>query len=107
MKNAPLHLYRKSNILSKVNSAFIIGITLNFSFVIIEALSGLYTDSLSLLTDAAYNLVNVASIFLSLLAYRLMRIKLNDTSTYGYHKTTILIALFNAMVVLLSIGNYL
>lgn len=86
------------------NYAFYTGIALNFLFIVIEVLAGLYTDSLSLLTDAAFNLTNVASITLSLLAYRLMKVKLNDTYTYGYQKTTILVALFNAVVLLVSIG---
>jgi cobalt-zinc-cadmium efflux system protein len=87
-----------------VNTAFIIGIVLNFLFVLIEAGAGLYTHSLSLLSDAGHNLADVASLALSLLAFRLFKVRSNEHYTYGYRKTSILVALFNAMILLLSIG---
>ena len=87
-----------------INSAFIIGITLNFLFVIIEAITGLYIHSLSLLSDAGHNLADVGALSLSLLAFKLMKVKSNENYTYGYRKTSIIVALFNAMVLLISIG---
>lgn len=90
--------------LTSVNSAFIIGIGLNTSFVIIEAIYGFSSHSLSLLSDAGHNLADVGSLALSLLAFRLLKVKSNKKYTYGYRKTTILAALFNAMILLLSIG---
>lgn len=90
--------------LTNVNSAFIIGITLNSLFVIIEVVMGFSIHSLSLLSDAGHNLADVGSLALSLLAFRLLKVKSNNKYTYGYRKTTILAALFNAMILLLSIG---
>jgi cobalt-zinc-cadmium efflux system protein len=90
--------------LTHVNTAFIIGIALNFLFVIIEVIAGLYIHSLSLLSDAGHNLADVGALALSLLAFKLMKVKSNKQFTYGYRKTSILVALFNAMVLLLSIG---
>ncbi|HEY5368264.1 MAG TPA: cation diffusion facilitator family transporter [Hanamia sp.] len=90
--------------LTSVNSAFIIGIGLNASFVLIEAIYGFSIHSLSLLSDAGHNLADVGSLALSLLAFRLLKVKSNKKYTYGYRKTTILTALFNAMILLLSIG---
>src|SRR3954468_14286181 len=90
--------------LQAVNTAFVVGIALNLLFVVIEALIGLSIHSLSLLSDAGHNLADVASLALSLLAFRLMRVKASDDYTYGYSKTTILVALFNAVVLLVSIG---
>ena len=46
----------------------------------------------------------MGALALSLLAFRLLKVKPNDTYTYGYRKTSILVALFNAMVLLVSIG---
>ena len=88
----------------QVNRAFIIGITLNFLFVIIETVVGLYIHSLSLLSDAGHNLADVAGLSMSLIALRLMKVKANEKYTYGYKKTTILVALLNAAILLLSIG---
>ncbi len=87
-----------------MNRAFVIGIVLNFAFVVIEVISGLFVHSLSLLSDAGHNLADVASLSLSLMAIRLLKVKPTQTFTYGYKKTTILVALFNAAVLLLSLG---
>lgn len=91
--------------LSKASTAFIFGIALNFIFVLIEAGVGFYIHSLSLLSDAAHNLADVGTLALSLLAFRLLKVKANDQFTYGYRKTSILVALFNSVVLLVSIGG--
>lgn len=91
--------------LSKVNSAFTLGILLNVVFVIIETIVGFYIHSLSLLSDAAHNLADVGTLALCLLAFRLLKVKANDRYTYGYRKTSILVALFNSIVLLVSIGG--
>ena len=88
----------------KVKSAFLIGISLNFLFVVIEVVAGLYVNSLSLLSDAGHNLADVVALALSLLAFLLMKVKSNNQYTYGYRKTSILVALLNTMFLLVSIG---
>ncbi len=97
------HSHHPVNITS-VNRAFIIGILLNLLFVVIEVFAGLYIHSLSLLSDAGHNLADVGALALSLLAYRLAKVKPNERYTYGYRKTSILTALFNAVILLVSIG---
>lgn len=87
-----------------MNKAFAIGIALNFLFVLIETIAGFFIHSLSLLADAGHNLTDVAVLALSLLAYRLLRVRSNEQFTYGYNKTSILVALFNSAVLLVSIG---
>lgn len=98
------HHHNHSHTLANLNRAFYIGIGLNFLFVVIEVIAGLYIHSLSLLSDAGHNLADVASLALSLLAFRLIKVKPNEKYTYGYRKTSILVALFNALVLLVSIG---
>ncbi|MFZ1675998.1 MAG: cation diffusion facilitator family transporter [Saprospiraceae bacterium] len=90
--------------LKNVNPAFIIGIGLNLLFVLIEGIAGLFTNSLSLLSDAGHNLADVGSLALSLLAFRLLKVKSTKLYTYGYRKTSILVALFNAMVLFVVVG---
>lgn len=87
-----------------LNRAFIWGIVMNLGFVVIEFVIGFLTDSLALLSDAGHNLSDVASLALSLLAFRLARIKPNSRYTYGYRKSTILISLLNALILLLAVG---
>lgn len=91
-------------VLTNVNSAFVVGILLNSLFVVIEAVIGFSIHSLSLLSDAGHNLADVGSLALSLLAFRLLKVKANNKYTYGYRKTTIVAALFNAMILLISIA---
>jgi cobalt-zinc-cadmium efflux system protein len=88
----------------KMNTAFMIGIILNFAFVLVEVVAGLINHSLSLLSDAGHNLADVGTLALSLVAFRLSKIKSNPQFTYGYRKTSILVALFNAVVLFISIG---
>jgi len=82
----------------------VIGIVLNFAFVIIEVIVGLNINSLSLLSDAGHNLADVASLAMSLIAIRLLKVKPTEKYTYGFKKTTILVALLNAAILLLSLG---
>ncbi len=101
------HSHGHVAVLKSVNSAFVIGIILNLAFVIIEAIVGLFIHSLSLLSDAGHNLADVASLGLSLFAFRMMKVKSNTKYTYGYKKTTVLVALLNGGILLISIGAIL
>ena len=84
--------------------AFVIGICLNLAFVLVEIVAGLIYNSMALLTDAGHNAGDVASLVLSLVAFWMAKKKSSADYTYGYKKTTVLVALFNAVVLLLSIG---
>ncbi|NOT74462.1 MAG: cation transporter [Cyclobacteriaceae bacterium] len=99
------HHHHHAPTLSSVNTAFKVGIALNIVFVIVEASVGFYINSLSLLSDAAHNLADVGTLALSLLAFRLLKVKSNEHFTYGYRKTSILVSLFNSVVLLISIGG--
>jgi cobalt-zinc-cadmium efflux system protein len=46
----------------------------------------------------------VGSLALSLLAFRMLKIKPNNKYTYGYRKTTILASLVNGVILLISVG---
>lgn len=83
---------------------FIIGIALNILFVIIEVIAGIINNSISLLTDAGHNLSDVASLVLSLIAFRLAKKSATNKFTYGYKKTTVLAAFMNAVLLLIAIG---
>src|ERR1700676_2742931 len=98
MEHNHAHHHDHSGTLTNVNTAFIAGISLNFLFVVIEVIAGISIHSVSLLSDAAHNLADVGALALSLLAYRLLKVKSNQQFTYGYRKTSILVALFNAML---------
>lgn len=87
-----------------LNRAFILGIALNLGFVVVEFVVGFVTGSLALVSDAGHNLSDVASLALSLVAFRLARVKPTQQYTFGYRKSTILISLLNALILLLAVG---
>ena len=87
-----------------LNGIFILSILLNGLFVLIEAGVGLWQNSLSLLSDAGHNLSDVFSLVLVLIAFRLAKVQRNERFTYGYRKSTILISLLNAVILLVAVG---
>jgi len=89
---------------ARLTQAFVIGIVLNVTFVIIEFVAGLFTNSLALISDAGHNLSDVSSLFLALWAIRLLKVKPTQTFTYGYKKATVLVSLFNSVVLLIAVG---
>ncbi|MFI5164318.1 MAG: cation diffusion facilitator family transporter [Bacteroidia bacterium] len=87
-----------------INRAFVIGIILNISFVLIEAITGLLQHSLALITDSGHNLSDVIGLLFVLMANRLAKIKPTEKFTYGYSKSTVLVALTNAVLLLVAVG---
>lgn len=98
------HSHEHVHQLSSLNKSFIIGITLNILFVLVEFGIGFYYDSLGLLSDAGHNLGDVASLVLAMLAFRLAKVHPNSRYTYGYKKSTILVSLLNAVILLVAVG---
>ena len=89
--------------LDHLNSAFIWGIVLNSAFVVIEAIAGFVTGSLSLLSDAGHNLSDVASLALALFAFKMTRLSANKKYTYGYKRATIVVSFINALILVITI----
>ena len=79
-------------------------IILNLLFVGIEAGVGLWQNSLSLLSDAGHNLSDVFSLVLVVVGLHLVKVHSNERYTYGYKKSTILISLANALLLLVAVG---
>jgi len=90
--------------LSNIGTAFVTGIVLNLVYVIVQVVIGFKINSLAVLSDAGHNFLDVGALALSMLAYKLHQSKPTSTYTYGYKKSSILISLFNAIVLLISIG---
>jgi len=98
------HHYHHATPTQSLNDIFILSIILNSLFVLIEAGVGLWQNSLSLLSDAGHNLSDVFSLLLVLIAFRLAKVQRNERFTYGYRKSTILISLLNAVILLVAVG---
>ncbi|MBR1386847.1 MAG: cation transporter [Alloprevotella sp.] len=87
-----------------LSATFVFCIVLNVLFVAVEAGVGFYGQSLGLLSDAGHNLGDVFSLVLALFGIQLARLHGTKTYTYGYKKSTILISLLNAFILLVAVG---
>ena len=79
-------------------------VILNLLFVAIEGVVGWKENSLSLLSDAGHYLSDVFSLLLVLVGFSLARVHAKPHYTYGYKKSTILISLINAVILLVAVG---
>jgi cobalt-zinc-cadmium efflux system protein len=84
--------------------AFAIGIALNIGFVIVEAGFGGLAHSLALLADAGHNLSDVFGLLLAWGAFALAARRPTERRTYGFRRSSILAALFNAIILLIAVG---
>jgi cobalt-zinc-cadmium efflux system protein len=98
------HHHDHTTVITSLNKSFLIGIGLNIAFVIAEFSIGIYYNSLGLISDAGHNLRDVASLILAMLAFRLAQIAPNGKYTYGYKKSTVLVSLLNAIILLIAVG---
>lgn len=84
--------------------AFALGIGMNLAFVAVEALFGFLSNSMALLADAGHNLSDVLGLVVAWAASVLTRRPATDRFTYGLRSSSILAALFNAVVLLVAAG---
>lgn len=88
-----------THIMPDYGRAFSIGITLNLTYVAIEAYAGFRIESSALIADAGHNLTDVMSLVISWAAIGLSRLKPNSQFTYGFRRTTILAATINGILI--------
>ncbi len=84
---------------------FAIGVAINLLFVLVEAGFGYRADSLALLADAGHNFGDVIGLALAWGATALATRRPSQRFTYGLGASTILAALFNAMLLLIAVGG--
>ncbi len=77
-----------------------IAVAINVAIVITQVIVGLYAHSISLISDAAHNLTDVAAIGLAAFALQLTRRPATSRRSYGWHRGTILAAQANAALIL-------
>ena len=84
----------------------LISFLLIFTFMIVEVIGGILTNSLALLSDAAHMLSDAFALGLSLFAFKLSEKVSNSNKTYGYKRFEILAAFING-ITLLVISLYI
>ncbi|PKL42987.1 MAG: cation transporter [Candidatus Riflebacteria bacterium HGW-Riflebacteria-1] len=86
------------------NRAFAIGVALNISFATVEAFYGYFAGSLALVADAGHNFSDVLGLLLAWGGSRLAKSRPSVRRTYGLRSSSILAALFNAVILLVAVG---
>jgi cobalt-zinc-cadmium efflux system protein len=84
--------------------AFALGVALNLGFVAVEAIYGILGNSVALLADAGHNLSDVLALAVAWLASELVKRAPTARFTYGLRGSSILAALFNAVILLVTVG---
>jgi cobalt-zinc-cadmium efflux system protein len=88
----------------KLSNAFKIGITINIMFIFAEALAGYFSNSMALIADAGHNLSDVLALVFSWIAVILSQRQPTLKFTYGFRRSTILIALLNTILLLIAVS---
>jgi cobalt-zinc-cadmium efflux system protein len=98
------HIHSHGKGLESINTAFIIAVSANLGFTVLEAFFAVLTDSVSLLADAGHNLGDVSGLLLAWGASYLAGKKASAMYSYGFRRTTILAAIINALVLVFASG---
>jgi cobalt-zinc-cadmium efflux system protein len=95
-----VHVYAPASF----GTAFAIGISLNLIFVAAEFTYGVLANSVALMADAGHNLSDVLGLAIAWIASVLSKRAPSTRYTYGLGGSSILAALFNAMLLLVAVG---
>lgn len=76
----------------------IFALLLTTTFLVIEVVAGLITQSLALLSDAAHMLTDTMALAIALIALKIAQRPADNKRTFGYQRFEILAALFNALM---------
>jgi cobalt-zinc-cadmium efflux system protein len=90
-----------------IGNAFKLGIALNVIFIILEVIFGFFSNSMALISDAGHNFSDVLALIFSWIAVRLSQRKPTLKFTYGFRRSTILVAILNTILLLAAIAYVL
>jgi cobalt-zinc-cadmium efflux system protein len=86
------------------NLAFQIGVLLNMALVATQVAFGFIAHSLALVADAGHNFADVLGLMLAWWASKLLKSAPTPKHTYGFRSVSILAALTNAVLLLVTMG---
>ena len=97
-ENSHKHGHDVSNI---KGTNFFITVLLNFVITVAEIIGGIYSGSLSLISDALHNLSDAVTIIISYAAIKISKRENDEKKTFGYKRSGILAAVINASVLII------
>lgn len=89
----------------KTERNILVAFILNISFSIFELIGGLFTNSVSIMSDAVHDLADAISIGISLILEKISKKKPNEEYTYGYIRYSVFGALITTTI--LTVGSIL
>lgn len=104
MSHSHSHSHSHTHKPNDFSKAYKYGITLNLIYIAIETGYGFAVNSMALIADAGHNLSDVLGLLLAWGAAVLAKTAATTNRTYGLRKTTILAALFNAIILMMAVG---
>ena len=87
----------------KTEKNILIAFILNISFSIFELIGGIFTNSISIMSDAVHDFGDALSIGISLILEKISKKKPDEKYTYGYARYSVLGALITTIV--LTVGS--
>lgn len=87
----------------KTEKNILIAFILNISFSIFELIGGIFTNSISIISDAVHDFGDALSIGISLILEKISKKKPDEKYTYGYARYSVLGALITTIV--LTVGS--
>jgi cobalt-zinc-cadmium efflux system protein len=87
-----------------LNNAFKTGIAINIVFILVEAFFGYFSNSMALIADAGHNFSDVLALVFAWIGVILSQRKPTMKFTYGFRRSTILIALLNTILLLVAVA---
>jgi cobalt-zinc-cadmium efflux system protein len=89
----------------RLGGRLIAGMAVNVVIFAVQVVGGVVSGSLALITDALHNITDVASLGLSLVAFRVARRPADERYTFAYRRAEVLAAIVNATL-LIAISLY-
>jgi cobalt-zinc-cadmium efflux system protein len=99
------HSHDHSHATPDFSRVFAIGVGLNLVYVVAQLGFGIFAHSLALIADAGHNLGDVLGLVLAWGASYLAQRPATTHRTYGWRRTSIMAALFNAIFLLVAVGG--
>jgi cobalt-zinc-cadmium efflux system protein len=92
------HSHHQAHSHGQRGRALFVSLILTVGFVVAEAAAGFRAGSVALLSDALHNFTDAFGLLLAAIAFVLQSRPANHVKTYGYHRTGVLAAFINALL---------
>lgn len=88
-----------------INKIFLLGISFNIFFIIVEIFYGMRANSVALIADATHNAGDVLGLLVAWFGYWIAHKKAPEKFTYGFKNATVIAAFVNSIVLFMAIGG--